>query len=97
MKSCFNTLEAAYMWKKCMHYGDVETADKMLATRNGLQAKYLSNSIREKVQLRAKWNKERYSVMYALVAIKFRDTTLRTRLLDTQQSPLKKCIKSKEV
>ena len=22
----FNILEAAYMWKKCMHYGDVETA-----------------------------------------------------------------------
>ena len=34
--------------------------------------------------------------MYALVAIKFREATLRKRLLDTQQSPLKECVKSKE-
>ena len=79
-----------------MHHGDVETAEKMLGTRSGLQAKYLSKSIREKVQLRAEWNKQRYSVMYALVAIKFRDAALRKRLLDTQQSPLKECVKSKE-
>ena len=55
----------------------------MLATRTGLEGKYLSKSIREMIQLRAEWNKQRYSVMYALVAFKFRDATLRKWLLDT--------------
>ena len=49
----FNTVESAYMYRKCVFYGDVETPDKMLATRTGLQAKYLSKTIREKPQLRA--------------------------------------------
>ena len=82
----FNTLEAAYMWKKCIHHGYMETAEQIIATRTGLQAKYLSKSIREKVQLRAEWNKQRYYVMYALVAVKFRDAILRKWLLDTQQA-----------
>ena len=82
--------------RTCMHYGDVETAEKMLATRTGLQAKYLSNSIREKVQLRAEWSQQRYAVMYALVAFKFRDATLRKLLLDMQQSELKEWVKSWE-
>ena len=85
----FNTVEAAYMYRKCVFYGDTETAEKMLATRTGLQAKYLSKTIREKVHLRAQWNKQRRAVMAALVAIKFRDTTLRKRLLNTHPSPLK--------
>ena len=75
---------------------DLETAEKMLATRTGLQAKYLSKSIREKVHLRAEWNKQRYSVMYALVAVKFRDATLRKRLLDTREAELKEWEKSRE-
>ena len=49
----FNTVEAAYMYKKCVFYGDTETAEKMVATRTGLQAKYLSKTIREKEHLRA--------------------------------------------
>ena len=73
----FNTVEAAYMYRKCVFYGDSETAEKMLATRTRLQAKYLSKTIREKVHLRAQWNKQRRAVMDELVAIKFRDTTLR--------------------
>ena len=92
----FNTVEAAYMWKKCVFYGDMETAEKMLATRTGLQTKYLSKTIREKVHLLTQWIKERRAVMYALVAIKFRDTRLRKLLLDTQQSPLKECVRSRE-
>ena len=68
----------------------------MLATRTGLQAKYLSKTIREKEHLRAQWNKQRRSVMTALVAIKFRDTTLRKRLLDTYSSPLMECVRSRE-
>ena len=36
----------AYQYRKCIFYGDVETAEKMLATRTGLQAKYLSKTIR---------------------------------------------------
>ena len=68
----------------------------MLATRTGLQAKYLSKTIREKEHLRAQWNKQRRSVMTALVAIKFRDTTLRKRLLDTYPSPLMECVRSRE-
>ena len=76
----FITVEAAYMYRKCIFYGDAETAEKMLATRTGLQAKYLSKTIREKEHLRAQWNKQRRYVMTALVAIKFRDTTLRKRL-----------------
>ena len=71
----FNTVEAAHMYRKCIFYGDVETAEKMLATRTGLQAKYLSKTIREKEHLRVQWNKQRRSVMNALVAIKFHDTT----------------------
>ena len=65
----FNTVEAAYMWKKCIFYGDTETAKRMLATRTGLQAKYLSKTIRDKVHLRAHWIKQRRAVMYALVSI----------------------------
>ena len=68
----------------------------MLDTRIGLRAKYLSKSIREKVHLRAEWNKHIYSVIYALVAVKFRDATLRKWLLDTQQSELKERVKSRE-
>ena len=34
--------------------------------------------------------------MYALLAIKFRDARLRKWLLDTHQSPLKECVRSKE-
>ena len=73
---------------KCMHHGDMQTAEKMLSTRTGLQAKHLSKSIREKEQLRAEWNKQRYSLMYALVAVKYRDPTLRKRLVDTRVFPV---------
>ena len=92
----FNNVEAAYMYKKCIFYGDAETAEKMLATRTGLLAKYLSKTIREKEHLRAQWNKQRRSVMTALVAIKFRDMTLRKRLLNTHPSPLMECVRSRE-
>ena len=92
----FNTVESVYQWRKCMHHDDSETAENMLATRTGLQAKYLSKRIREKVHLRTEWNKQRYSVMYALVAVKFRDVTLRKRLLYTQQSELKEWVMSRE-
>ena len=34
--------------------------------------------------------------MAALVAIEFRDTTLRKRLLNTHPSPLKECVRSRE-
>ena len=79
----FTSVESAYQWRKCMHHGDMQTAEKMLSTRTGLQAKHLSKSIQEKEQLRAAWDKQRYSLMYALVAVKYRDPTLRKRLLDT--------------
>ena len=92
----FNTVESAYQWRKCMHHGDMQTAEKILSTRTGLQAKHLSKSIREKEQLRAEWNKQRYSVMYALVAVKYRDPTLRKRLLDTREAELKEWVKSRE-
>ena len=92
----FNTVEAAYMDRKCIFNDDTETAERMLATRTGLQAKYLSKTIREKEHLRAQWNKQRQSVMTALVAIKFRDTTLRKRLLNTHPSPLMECVRSRE-
>ena len=68
----------------------------MVATRSGLQAKYLSKSIREKAHLREEWLRKRYSVMYALVAVKFRDRYLRKRLLDTGSSELMEWVKSKE-
>ena len=92
----FNTVEAAYIYRKCVFYGDMETAEKLLATRTGLQAKYLSKTIREQAHLHAQWIKQRRDVMYALVAIKFRDTILSKRLLDTQHSPLKECVRSRE-
>ena len=68
----------------------------MVDTRSGLQAKYLSKSIREKAHLREEWNRQRYSVMYALVAVKFRDRYLRKRLLATGSSELMEWVKSKE-
>ena len=68
----------------------------MMITRTGLQAKYLSRSIREKVHLREGWNRQRYSVMYALIAVKFRDQHLRKRLLDTGESELEEWVKSRE-
>ena len=92
----FNTVEAAYQYKKSIFYDDRETANKMLATRTGLQAKYLSTTIRVKVQLREQWNKQRRAVMAALIAIKFRDETLRKLLLDTHPSPLREFVRSKE-
>ena len=91
-----NTVESTYQWRKCMQHGDLHTAEKILATRTGLQAKYLNKSIREKVHLRAEWNKQKYSVMYALVAVIFRDATLRKRLLDTREVELKEWVKSRE-
>ena len=89
----FNTVESAYIWRKRVHHADLETAQKILATWTGLQAKYLRKTIREKVHLRAEWNKQRRSIMYALVAIKFRDARLHKWLLDKQQSPLKECVR----
>ena len=68
----------------------------MLATRTGLQAKYLSKSIRENVNLREEWNKQIYYIMYVLVTVKFRDATLRKWLLVTQQSEFKEWVKSRE-
>ena len=79
-----------------MHHGDMQTAEKMLSTRTGLQAKHLSKSIREKEQLRAEWNQQRYSLMYALVAVKYHDPTLRKRLLDTGYSQLNEWVRSRE-
>ena len=55
----FTSVESAYQWRKCMHHGDTKTAEKMLSTRTGLQAKHLSKSIREKEQLREEWNTQR--------------------------------------
>ena len=92
----FHSVESAYQWKKCVHNNDWKTAGKMVATRSGLQAKYLSKSIREKAHLREEWLRKRYSVMYALVAVKFRDRYLRKRLLDTGSSELMEWVKSKE-
>ena len=92
----YKTVESAYQWRKCMHDGDMHTAEKMLSTRTCLQAKYLSKSIREKAHLHADWNTQRYSIMYALVAVKFRDPTLRKRLLATGKAELKEWIKSRE-
>ena len=69
---------------KTVESGDVEAAEKMLATRTGLEAKYLRNTIREKAHLRTEWNKQRLSIMYSLIAIKFRDARLRKWLLNTQ-------------
>ena len=68
----------------------------MATTRAGLQAKYLSKSIREKAHLRESWNRQRRSVMYALLAVKFRDRYLRKRLLSTGESQLIEWVKSKE-
>ena len=68
----------------------------MLPTRTGLQAKYLSKSIRENVHLRVEWNKQIYYVMHALVAVKFHDATLRKRLLDKREAELKEWVKSRE-
>ena len=92
----FHTIESAYQWKKCVHNNDRDTAEKMMATRTGLQAKYLRKSIREKAHLRESWNRQRRSVMYALVAVKFRDRYLRKRLLSTGESQLIEWVKSKE-
>ena len=92
----FTSVESAYQWRKCMHHGDMQTAEKMLSTRTGLQAKHLSKSIREKEHLRAAWDQQRYSLMYALVAVKYRDPTLRKRLLDTGYSQLQEWVKSRE-
>ena len=92
----FHTVESAYQWKKCVHNNDWKTAEKMAATSTGMQDKYLSKSIREKAHLREGWNRQRYSVMYALVAVKFRDRHLRKRLLDTVESELMEWVKSKE-
>ena len=68
----------------------------MITTRSGLQAKYLSKSIRLKAHLQDEWNRQRRSVMHALVAVKFRDRYLRKRLLDTGNSHLMEWVKSKE-
>ena len=67
-------------------HDDLETAEKMLATRTGLQAKYLSRTIREKAYLRTKWNKQRRSIMCSLVSVKF---VLHDYASGTHQSLLK--------
>ena len=92
----FHTVERAYQWKKCVHNNDRNTSEKMAATRTGLQAKHLSKNIREKAHLRESWNTQRRSVMYALVAVKFRDRYLRKRLLSTGERELIEWVRSKE-
>ena len=92
----FHTVESAYQWKKCVHHKDWKTADNMIATRTGLQAKYLSRSIREKVHLREGWSRQRYSVMHTLIVVKFCDQHLRKRLLATGDSDLLEWVKSRE-
>ena len=79
-----------------MHNNDRDTAEKMVATRTGLQAKRLSKNIREKAHLRDSWNTQRRSVMYAIVAVKFRDRYLRKRLLNTEERQLIELVRSKE-
>ena len=39
-----NTVESAYQWCKCMHHGDMQTAEKIISTRPGLQAKHLTRA-----------------------------------------------------
>ena len=90
------TVESVYQCRKCVFYGDFETADKTLSKRTGLQAKYLSKTIKEKVHLRSEWNKQRRSIMYALAIIKFRNVALRKHLLGTQQAPLTECVINRE-
>ena len=92
----FTSVESAYQWRKCMHHDDMQTAQRMLATRTGLQAKQLSKCIREKEMLRAEWKRQRYGIMYGLVTVKYRDPTLRKRLLDTGHSQLQEWVKSRE-
>ena len=92
----FTSVESAYQWRKCMHHDDMQTAQRMLATRTGLQAKQLSKCIREKEMLRAEWKRQRYGIMYGLVTVKYRDPTLRKRLLDTGHSQLQQWVKSRE-
>ena len=79
-----------------MHHDDMQTAQRMRATRTGLQAKQLSKCIREKEMLRAEWMRQRYAIMYGLVTVKYRDPTLRKRLLDTGHSQLQEWVKSRE-
>ena len=38
----FTTVEAEYMYRKCVFYEDMETAEKVVATRTGLQAKTIA-------------------------------------------------------
>ena len=92
----FHTVESAYQWKKCVHNNDRDTSEKMAVTRTGLQAKHLSKNIREKAHLRESWNTQRRSVMYALVAVKFRDRYLRKRLLNTGEREFIEWVRSKE-
>ena len=92
----FHTVESAYQWKKSMLNNDQDTAEKLAATRTGMQAKHLSKSIREKAHLRESWNTQRRSVMYALVAVKFCDRYLRKRLLNTEERQLIEWVRSKE-
>ena len=92
----FHTVESACQWKKCVHNNDRDTSEKMAATRTGLQAKHLSKNIREKAHLRESWNTQRRSVMYALVAVKFRERYLRKRLLSTGERELIEWVRSKE-
>ena len=77
-------------------HDDMQTAQRMLATRTGLQAKQLSKCIREKEMLRAEWMRQRYAIMYGLVTVKYCDPTLRKRLLDTGHSQLQEWVKSRE-
>ena len=92
----FHTVERAYQWKKCVHNDDRDTAEKMAATCTGLQAKHLSKSIRETTHLRESWNRQRRSVMFALVVVKFRDRYLRKRLLSMGERELIEWVRSKE-
>ncbi|MEG7521926.1 MAG: NADAR family protein, partial [Chromatiales bacterium] len=75
--------EAAYQYKKAIFNGDVITARKIQAARSGLQAKYLSRCIMVKRELTPSWMLQRRRIMYAVVAVQFRESHLRKRLLDT--------------
>ncbi|RLJ22842.1 hypothetical protein DJ031_00170 [bacterium endosymbiont of Escarpia laminata] len=92
----FTCTEAAYQFKKARHFHDENTARKIQTARTGIQAKYWSKSIRWIPDRVVSWLSQRRSVMHAILAVKFRVSKLRQRLLATGDARLIENVPSAE-
>lgn len=92
----FAYVVCAYQFKKASFHGHSIATRKLQTARASVQARYMSKFIRETPELQQSWNLQRRKIMYATVAVQFRDDGLRKRLLHTGECRLVENVASRE-